>query len=182
MQPEQLMTCSPQKSSSFALILMQKNPWVSARFQHNFPSKRTISEGACTLLYLTMFSSSSTSFAESGPTLGTQPPKGPPFAFLSLLLPLPSWKKDICLPRKWGATSQISDFFCFTFRLRKIPYSHPLRQRQSPATLPTVPLKHPMASVVLIHDASSDSSNNSKCRDRRARPKPPRLLHAAKAP
>ena len=70
---------------------------------------------------------------------------------------------------------QISE--SLTFRLLKIPYCLHLL-RQSPATLA------PMASmaVLIVHGASSDSSNNSKCRDRRARLKPPRLLHATKVP
>lgn len=163
----------------------KKNRWFPRLchkgFQHNFPSKRTISEGACTLLYLTMFHHLQPASPKAAPLLAPSH-KGSPLCILVVVVAIAIVEERYLSSKKVGATSQISDFFCFTFRLRKIPYSHPLRQRQSPATLPTVPLKHPMASVVLIHDASSDSSNNSKCRDRRARPKPPRLLHAAKAP
>ena len=176
------MTFSPQKGLQFRT---EKSVGFAPRchkgFQHNFPSKRTISEGACTLLYLTMFHHLQPASPKAAPLLAPSPQRVPPLHPCRCCCHL-LWKKDICLPRNWGQLLRCPIFVCFTFRLRKIPCSHPLRQRQSPATLPTVPLKHPMASVVLIHDASSDSSNNSKCRDRRARPKPPRLLHAAKAP
>lgn len=163
----------------------KKNRWFPRLchkgFQHNFPSKRTISEGACTLLYLTMFHHLQPASPKAAPLLAPSPQRVPPLHSCRCCCHCHRGRKISVFQESGGNFSDFR-FFCFTFRLRKIPYSHPLRQRQSPATLPTVPLKHPMASVVLIHDASSDSSNNSKCRDRRARPKPPRLLHAAKAP
>lgn len=47
-------------------------------FQHNFPSKRTISEGACTLLYLTMFHHLQPASPKAAPLLAPSPQRVPP--------------------------------------------------------------------------------------------------------
>ena len=105
------MTFSPQKELQFRTEKsVGFHDCVTRDSSINFPSKRTISEGACTLLYLTMFHHLQPASPKAAPLLAPSPQRVPPLHSCRCCCHL-WWKKDICLSRNWGQLLRFPIFF-----------------------------------------------------------------------
>ena len=80
-------------------------------FQHNFHSKRTISEGACTLSYLTMFHHLQPASPKAAPLLAPSH-KGSPLCILVVVVAICCGRKISVFQEIWGNFSDVR-FFLF---------------------------------------------------------------------